>query len=133
MASSPPLSSPWHPLPLCPTPATPEPLYLAPASTRATSPPRREATLPAAVCFPGLIPSVRSRSNGPNHGIPLRARTSDALAHLSAPPAATHPSRSDVPRPILIERLGPPRTPIAIRFPSGAGPTRSARSLPHCH
>jgi hypothetical protein len=54
------------------------------------------------------------------------------------------------PRPILIERLGPlgphrtppvwswsngsdpPRTPIAICFPSSAGPARSARSLPLC-
>jgi hypothetical protein len=34
------------------------------------------------------------------------------------------------PRPILIEQLGPPRTPVAIRFPSGAGPARSARSPP---
>jgi hypothetical protein len=34
------------------------------------------------------------------------------------------------PRPILIERLGPPRTPVAIRFPSCAGPARSARSPP---
>jgi hypothetical protein len=61
--------------------------------------------------FPGLIPSVRFRSNGLDRGIPLRARAPDALTHLSVPPAAAHPSRSDFPRPILIERLGPPRTP----------------------
>jgi hypothetical protein len=41
----------------------------------------------------------------------LRARAPDALARLSAPPSAAHPSRSDFPRPILIERLRPPRTP----------------------
>jgi hypothetical protein len=73
--------------------------------------------------------------------VPLRARAPDALSHLSAPPAAAHPSRSDFPRPILIERLrpprpilierlGPPRTPAAVCFPSGAGPARSAHSPP---
>jgi hypothetical protein len=60
----------------------------------------------------GLItPSVRFRSNGPYHGIPLRARAPDALARLSVPFAAAHHSRFDFSRPILIERLGPPRTP----------------------
>jgi hypothetical protein len=34
------------------------------------------------------------------------------------------------PRPILFERLGPPRTPIAVCFPSSAWPARSAHSLP---
>jgi hypothetical protein len=34
------------------------------------------------------------------------------------------------PRPILIERLGTPQTPAAVRFPSGAGPARSAHSPP---
>jgi hypothetical protein len=29
---------------------------------------------PAAIYFPGLIPSVRFRSHGPDRGIPLRAR-----------------------------------------------------------
>jgi hypothetical protein len=62
--------------------------------------------------------------------VPLRARAHDALSHLSAPPAAAHPSRSDFPRPILIEWLGPPRTPAAVRFPSGTGLARSARSPP---
>ena len=77
--------------------------------------------------------------------VPLRARVSDALSRLSTSPAAAHPSRSDSLRPILIERLGhprtpfrpilierfgPPLTPVAIRFPSGAGLARSARSLP---
>jgi hypothetical protein len=80
--------------------------------------------------FPGLIPSVRFKSNGPDRGIPLRARAPDALARLSAPPAAAHPSWSDFPHPILLERLGPPRTPVAVRFLSGAGPARSACSPP---
>jgi hypothetical protein len=81
--------------------------------------------------------------------VPLRARASDTLSRLSTSPAAAHPSRSDFPcpilierlgpvrtpsdpslRPILIERLGPPRTPIAVCFPSGAGPARSVRSSP---
>jgi hypothetical protein len=93
---------------------------------------------PAAVCFPDLIPSVRSRSNVQDRGIPLRARTPDALDRLSAPPAAAHHPGLIFPRPILIERLGPPRTPsdplgppwtpVAICFPTGAGPARSARS-----
>jgi hypothetical protein len=60
-----------------------------------TSPPRKGAAPPVAVCFPGLIPSVRFKSNGPDHGIPLRARMPDALARLSAPPAAAHSSRSE--------------------------------------
>jgi hypothetical protein len=83
--------------------------------------------------------------------VPLRARAPDALSRLSAPPTAAHPSQSDFPRPILIERLepprtssgplgpprpilierlGPPRTPAAVHFPSGAGPARSTRSPP---
>jgi hypothetical protein len=115
MASSLPLSSPWRPLPLCPTPATLEPLLLAPASTPATSPPRRRTALPMVAhpsrsdfpcsiliarpgprdtasrtralapwpacqrCLqplipPGLVPSIRFRSNGPNRRIPLCAR-----------------------------------------------------------
>jgi hypothetical protein len=40
--------------------------------------------------------------------VSLRARAPDALSHLSVSPAAAHPSRSDFPRPILIERLRPP-------------------------
>jgi hypothetical protein len=78
--------------------------------------------------------------------VQLRARAPDTLSRLSASPATVHPSRSDFPCPILIERLGPPRTPsdppaqsrsngsdpprtaAAVRFPSGAGPARSARS-----
>jgi hypothetical protein len=71
---------------------------------------------------PDLIPSVRFRSNGPDCRILLRTHASDALARLSAPPAAAHPSRSDFspsdldrtvrtprtpPGTIVIERLGP--------------------------
>jgi hypothetical protein len=77
--------------------------------------------------------------------VPLRARSPDALTRLSKLLAAAHPSRSDFPRPILIERLGaprtpprpilikrlgPPRTPAAVCFPSGTGPAWSARSPP---
>jgi hypothetical protein len=43
--------------------------------------------------------------------VPLRARVPDALARLSVPFAATHHSWSNFPRPILIERLGPPSNP----------------------
>jgi hypothetical protein len=52
--------------------------------------------------------------------VPLRARTSNALSRLSAPPAAAHPSRSDFPRPILIERLEPPPSDLdrMVRTPS---------------
>jgi hypothetical protein len=38
---------------------------------------------------------------------PLRARAPDALSRLLVPSAAAHPSRSNFPHPILIERLGP--------------------------
>jgi hypothetical protein len=96
----------------------------------------------------GLISSVRLRSNGPDRGIPLRARAPDALARLLVPFAAAHHSRSDFLRPILIERLGPPSDPPpsyldrTVRTPSdpcsrlsapqssGARPARSARSPP---
>jgi hypothetical protein len=72
------------------------------------------------------------------------------LARLSAPPATAHPPRSDFspsdldrtawtrsdplrpprnpPRSISIERFGPPRTPLAVCFPSSAGP-RSVSAL----
>jgi hypothetical protein len=56
------------------------------------------------------------------------ARAPDTLSRLSASPTTAHPSRSDFPRPILIERLGPPRTPATVYFPSCAGPARSALS-----
>jgi hypothetical protein len=46
--------------------------------------------------------------------VPLHACVPDALARLSAPPTAAHPCRSDFPRPILIEWLGPPQTPSLI-------------------
>jgi hypothetical protein len=53
----------------------------------------------------------------------LRARAPDALDRLSAPPVAAHPSRPNFLRPILIERLGPPRPPPSnldrtVRTPS---------------
>jgi hypothetical protein len=91
--------------------------------------------------FPWSDPlrSIQIERLGPR--VPLRARAPDALSRLSAPPAAAHPSRSDFPCPILIERLGPPRTPpsdldrtawtpAAVRFPSSVGPAWSARSPP---
>jgi hypothetical protein len=96
-----------------------------------TSPPRRGAAPPAAVCFPDLTPPPRPiliERLGPR--VPLRARAPDALTHLSASPAAAYPSRSDFPRPILIERLRPPRTPVAVCLPTSAGPARSVHSLP---
>jgi hypothetical protein len=63
---------------------------------------------PAAVCFPGLIPSVRFRSNGSDRGY--------RFAHARLTPCPTcqrHPQPLIFPglifpRPILIERLGPP-------------------------
>jgi hypothetical protein len=81
------------------------------------------------------LPSIQIEWLGPR--VPLRARAPNTLSRLSAPPAAAHPSRSDFPRPILIAAWTPSsdldrtaRTPAAVRFPSGAGPARSARSLP---
>jgi hypothetical protein len=74
---------------------------------RLSTPPLGDFQLPAAICFPGLILSVRFRSNGSDRGIPLRARAPNAMSRLSVPFAAAHHSRSDFPRPILIEWLGP--------------------------
>jgi hypothetical protein len=71
--------------------------------------------------FPRSDPLRPIQIKRPDRGIPLRARAPDALAHLSVPPVATHPSRSDFPHLILIERLEPPRTssdplgPLLIR------------------
>jgi hypothetical protein len=73
----------------------------------------------------GLISSVRLRSNGPDRGIPLRARAPDALARLLVPFAAAHHSRSDFLRPILIERLGPPSDPLRLILIERFGPPRT--------
>jgi hypothetical protein len=80
--------------------------------------------------FPRSDPLRPIQIEWPGPRVPLRARAPNALARMSAPPAASHPSRSDFPHPILIERLRPPRTPVAVCFPSGAGPARSVRSPP---
>jgi hypothetical protein len=58
--------------------------------------------------------------------VPLRARAPDALSRLSAPPAAAHPSRSNFPRLILIERLGPLQLSVS---PLALGPL-GQRALP---
>jgi hypothetical protein len=136
MASSLPLSSPWRPLPLCPTPATLEPLLLAPASTPATSPPRRRTALPM-VAHP-------SRSDFPCSILIARPGPRDtasrtrALARLSALPAAAHPPWSGPLHPIQIERPEPQDTALRTRAlarllapkPPSAGPARSASSPP---
>jgi hypothetical protein len=79
--------------------------------------------------------------------VPLHARAPDALTHLPVPFAAAHHSRSNFPRPILIERFRPartrsdpprtrsdplhtPRPPVAVHFPSDARPAWSAHSPP---
>jgi hypothetical protein len=61
--------------------------------------------------FPRSDPLRPIQIERPGPRLPLRARTPNALAHLSVPFIAAHHSRSDFPHPILIERLGPPRTP----------------------
>jgi hypothetical protein len=60
--------------------------------------------------------------------VPLRARAPDALSCLSAPPAAAHPSRSDFPRLILIERLRPLQPSVS---PLALGPL-GQHALPFC-
>jgi hypothetical protein len=92
-----------------------------------TSPSRRGAPPPAAVCFPGLTPRpILIERLGPR--VPLHARAPDALTHLSASPAAAYPSWSDFPRLILIERLRPPQTP-----PSDLDRTAHTSSDPCSH
>jgi hypothetical protein len=61
--------------------------------------------------FPRSDPLRPIQIERPGPRVSLRTRLPDALARLSVPFAAAHHSRSDFPRPILIERLGPPRTP----------------------
>jgi hypothetical protein len=80
--------------------------------------------------FPRSDPLRPIHIEWPGPRVPLRARAPNVLARMSAPPAAAHFSRSDFHHPILIERLRPPRTPVAVCFPSGAGPARSVRSPP---
>jgi hypothetical protein len=62
--------------------------------------------------FPWSDPLCPIQVERPGPRVPLRARAPDALARLSMPFAAAHHSRSDFSRPILIERLGPPQTPL---------------------
>jgi hypothetical protein len=78
--------------------------------------------------FPGLIslrPILIARPG------PLDTTSTcapDALARLSVPFAAAHHSRSDFPRPISIERLGPPRTPsdpLSLILIERLGPPRT--------
>jgi hypothetical protein len=99
MASSPPLSSPWRPLPLYLTPATLEPPYPAPASTSASASPRRGAAPPTAVCFLGLIPSVQFRSNGSDRGY--------RFAHVCFPGLIIPPSNLDRTARTPSDPLGP--------------------------
>jgi hypothetical protein len=105
--------------------------------TPATSPPRRGTTPPAAVRPPGLIPSVRFRSHGLDHGYRF------VHACLTPWPASQRRPQplspwSDPLRPIQIARPGP-RVPLRARAPDtlarlsatkppGAGPARLARS-----
>jgi hypothetical protein len=98
--------------------------------------------------FPRSDPLHPIQIERPRPRVPLRARAPNALARLSVPFTAAHHSRSDFPRLILIERLGPPldpppsdldrttRTssdpsdPCSRPFPPGTGLARSARSPP---
>jgi hypothetical protein len=89
---------------------------------------------------PGLIPSVRFRSNGPDRGYRFaHACLTPWLACQRRPQPSVFPW-SDPLRPIQIARLGP-RVPLRARAPDalarlsapkppGAGPARSARSPP---
>jgi hypothetical protein len=140
MALSPPSSSSWHPLPLCPTPAIPEPPKPAPASTPVTSPSWRGTAPPAAVCSPWSDPLRLIQIARPRPRVSLRARAPNALACLSALPATVRPPglipsvrfRSHDPDhgyrfahacPNALARLSAPKS-------SSAGPARSTRSPP---
>jgi hypothetical protein len=133
MASSPPLSSPWCPLPLCPTPATPEPPssrlpqlrrphrrgeerrrpqssvspWSDPLCSIQIERPRPPVTL-RAFNPPGLIPSVRFRSNGPDREYRFAHVCPDALTRLSAPKSSgAGPARSVRPSPSAADAPGP--------------------------
>jgi hypothetical protein len=137
MALSLPSSSPWHPLPLCPTPATRS--HPSSRSPQLQQPRRHgeEQRRPQPFNPLSLISPIRSWSNGSDPlgpRVPLRTRLfprsdfprSILIKRLGPPWTPSDPSL----RPILIERLGPPLTPVAVRFPSGAGPARSVRPPP---
>jgi hypothetical protein len=107
MVPSPPLSSSWHPLPICQIPVTLDP----PSSRQPTlwRPPRRgeerHCPQPFTPPFSDPLRPIQIEWLGPR--VPLRARAPNALAHLSAPPTVVCPPWSDPLRPIQIERLGP--------------------------
>jgi hypothetical protein len=77
--------------------------------------------------FPRSDPLQLIQIERPVPRVPLCARAPDAMARLSAPPAAAHPSWSDF-SPSDLDRMA--RTPVVICFPSGAGPARASRSPP---
>jgi hypothetical protein len=56
-----------------------------------------------------LLRPIQIERPGPR--VPLHVRVSDALSHLSAPPVATHPSRSDFPPSDLDQTIRTPPPP----------------------
>jgi hypothetical protein len=77
---------------------------------------------PAAVRPPGLIPSVRFRSHGPDRGYRFAHARPDSIARLSAPkPSGTGPTRSARSPPLSLTLPGPlvSARPLA-RTPSAA-------------
>jgi hypothetical protein len=116
MVPSPPLSSSWRPLPLCPIQATSDtPSSRLPQLRR---PQRRgeEQRRPQLFIPPWSDPLCPIQIARPGLRVPLRARAPDALARLSAPPAAVRPPRSDPLCLIQIEWLGP-RITLRARVP----------------
>jgi hypothetical protein len=91
MASSSPLSSLWCPLPLCPIPVTPDPPSSRLPQLRGPHRRGEERRRSQPSVFPRSDPlrSIQIAQPGPR--VPLRARAPDALARLSAPPAAVRP------------------------------------------
>jgi hypothetical protein len=115
VAPSPPLCSPWRPLPLYPTPATPEP----PSSRlpQLRRPPCRgeEQHRPQSFTHPRFDPLRPIQIERPRPRVPLRARAPDAQARMSAPPASVRHPWSDPLRPIQITWPGPRDTASRTR------------------
>jgi hypothetical protein len=150
MASSPPLSLSWCPLPLCPTPATSDsPSSRLPQLRRPHrrgeeqrrlqpfTPPRSDPLRPILITRPGprvplharapcalglpLIPSFRFRSNGPDRGYRFAHARPDSLARLSAPkPSCAGPAQSARSPPLSLTLPGPPVSARRPRVPSAA-------------
>jgi hypothetical protein len=109
MAPSPPLSSSWRHLPLCPSPATPDPPSSRLPQLRRHHCRREEQHRPQPFNPLDLVPSVRFRSNVSDRGFRFAHARPYSLARLSAPkPSSVGLARSAHSPPLSLTLPSPP-------------------------